>query len=151
MSVGSICHTPVARGGVLTLTAMLASAGIALAAKQVKGAVYTGHWTGASVETISFKVSSNGRRVIDLSVTTPFKCSGGCGGVGRPNQGSARISSQGKFSATLEIPSPGSTSKSEGTDTITGEFHAHGTASGKVTSHFNAGDAGTTTSWIATD
>ena len=49
----------------------------------------------------------------------------------------------------LKIPAPGPGGKSEGTDTVTGVFHAHGKASGTVTSHFNAGGASETRSWTA--
>jgi len=140
-----------ARGAAIAVVATLASAGIALAAKQVKGATYVGHYKGAAqtVEAVSFKVSSNGRKVIDLSVQTPFKCNGGCGGVGTPTGGSARISRRGTFKVKLRIPAPGPGGKSEGTDTVTGTFHAHGKASGTVTSQFNGGSAGETKSWTA--
>ncbi len=150
MSIGSMFPAPVARCGFLALTVALAGASLAFAAKQVTGATYTGHWTGVSTETIFFKVSSNGKKVVDLSVTTPFKCNGGCGGVGSPSGGSAVITRGGTFKATLTIPAPGSTSRSEGTDTVTGTFHAHGTASGKITSHFNGGGGGATRTWTAT-
>ncbi len=140
------------RGAAVAVAATLASAGIALAAKQVKGAAYIGHYKGAvqAVEAVSFKVSPNGHKVIDLSVETPFKCGGGCGGVGSPTGGSTRITGQGTFEVKLKIPAPGPPGKSEGTDTVTGTFHVHGKASGTVTSHFNAGGAGETKSWTAT-
>ncbi len=150
MSVGRMSPTRVARCGLVALTAALGSASLAFAAKPVTGATYTGHWTGVSAETILFKVSSNGGRVVDLSVTTPIKCEGGCGGIGSPNGGSAAITRKGTFKVTLKIPAPGSTNKSEGTDTVTGTFHAHGTASGKITSHFNGGSGGATRNWTAT-
>lgn len=150
MSIGRMFPARVARCGFIALTLVLASASLAFAAKQVKGATYTGHWTGISTETILFKVSSNGKRVVDLSVTTPIKCNGGCGGVGSPIGGSAAITRKGTFKVTLKIPTPGATGKSEGTDTVTGTFHAHGTASGKVTSHFKGGGAGATRTWSAT-
>ena len=74
----------------------------------MKGASYVGHYKGAAVtiEAVSFKVSANGRKVIDLSVETPFKCAGGCGGVGSPTGGSARITRQGTFEVKLRIPAP---------------------------------------------
>ena len=152
MSISNPSRTRASRGAALALAATLASAGIALAAKQVKGATYIGHYKGATqtVEAVVFKVSPNGKKVIDLSVETPFKCSGGCGGVGTPTGGTAKISRKGTFKVTLKIPAPGPAGKSEGTDTVTGTFHAHHTASGTVTSHFNAGGAGLTKSWTAT-
>ncbi len=152
MSITTVVRTRACRGVAIAVAAALASAGIALAAKQVKGASYVGHYKGAAVtiEAVSFKVSANGRKVIDLSVETPFKCGGGCGGVGSPTGGSAPITRQGTFKVKLKIPAPGPPGKSEGTDTVTGTFHAHGRASGTVTSHFNGGSGGVTKSWSAT-
>lgn len=136
-------------GGALASAAVLASSGIALATDAVKGASYSGHYQGRVTDTISFSVSTNGKQVIDLSVTTPFKCNGGCGGVESPIGGSARISGKGKFKATLKLIEPGST-KSDGSDTVTGTFLKHGKAKGTVTSHFDHGGSGETVSWTAT-
>jgi hypothetical protein len=137
------------RGGALAAAAVLTSAGTALASYAIKGASYSGHYKGGVTDAISFNVSANGKQVIGLSVTTPFKCNGGCGGVERPSGGSARISKKGKFQATLKLMSPGST-KSYGSDTVTGTFLKHGKATGTVTSHFNGGSSGETVSWTAT-
>jgi hypothetical protein len=137
------------RGGAFTAAALLASAGIALASNAIKGASYTGSYKVKVSDEISFTVSTNGKRVTDLSVATPFKCSGGCGGVGSPSGGSAPISSAGKFKATLKLIEPGST-KSFGTDTVVGTFLKHGKAKGTVTSHFDADNDGETESWTAT-
>ncbi len=136
------------RCGALAAVAVLASAGIALASSTSKGASYSGSYKGGATEAISFTVSASGKRVMDLSVITPFKCSGGCGGVERPSGGSARIKN-GKFKAALKLMGPGST-KSIGSDTVTGTFLKHGKAIGKVTSHFNSGSSGETVSWTAT-
>ncbi|HTY96874.1 MAG TPA: hypothetical protein VMB91_07515 [Solirubrobacteraceae bacterium] len=131
----------------------LAGAGVALAAKQVKGATYVGHYKGVttevSVQAISFKVSANGKKLTDLSVSTPFKCGGGCGGVGSPSGGTARITREGTFTVKLKIPAPGG--GTEGTDTVTGTFHGHGKASGTVTSHFTHSSSGLTRAWTAVD
>ncbi len=135
------------RGGVLAAAVALASSGIALASNAIKGASYSGSYAGARAGTISFKVSANGKQVLDLSVSTPFKCNGGCGGVSSPSGGSARISS-GKFKVTLKVPGLGS-SKSIGSDTVTGKFLKHSEATGTVTSHFNSGSAGKTVDWSA--
>jgi len=157
MTNRSTFHRRIAGVATLALAAALATAGIALAAKQVKGATYVGHYKGASqvsLEAVYFKVSANGRKVIDLSVRTPVKCNGGCGGIGTPTGGTAKISRQGTFKVKLKIPAPGpgkgSGAKSEGTDTVTGTFHAHGKASGTVTSRFNSGSGGATSYWTAT-
>jgi hypothetical protein len=136
--------------GVLSVMAALMLAGAALAANATPGATYTGHYQGHLIDEISFKVSPNGKKVTDLLVDTPFKCNGGCGGVGRPNAGSANISKSGKFKAVLEIVAPGPGAKAEGTDTVTGTFGKHGQASGTVTSHFNRSSSGETLHWTAT-
>jgi len=135
--------------GALTAAAVLASAGIALGSSAIKGASYSGYYKGMPTDTISFTVSSSGKKVMDLYVSTPFKCSGGCGGVESPSGGSAPISKNGKFEATMKLMEPGST-KSYGSDKVTGTFLKHGTAKGKVTSHFNKGSSGETVSWTAT-
>ena len=133
----------------LLAATVFASAGIALASSAIKGASYSGDYKGGPTDTIWFKVASSGKKVIDLSVTTPLKCNGGCGGVESPSGGSARISNNGKFQATLKVTEPGMT-KSYGSDKVTGSFLNHGKATGKVTSHFNRGSSGETVSWTAT-
>ena len=134
--------------GALLAAIALASPAIVLASGATKGASYVGSYAGARSGTISFKVSANGKQVIDLSVSTPFKCNGGCGGVVSPGGGSASISKQGKFKATLKLTEPGS-SKVFGHDTVSGKFLKNGEATGTVTSHFNAGSAGETVVWSA--
>ncbi|HXW59553.1 MAG TPA: hypothetical protein VEJ23_08770 [Solirubrobacteraceae bacterium] len=135
--------------GAVAVTATITLAAVALASNATPGATYVGHYTGRPTDEITFEVSGNGKKVIDLSVDTPFKCNGGCGGVGSPREGSATISKSGKFKAVLKILEPDSTTKSEGTDTVTGTFYTHGEAKGTVTSHFNKGSAGETVSWTA--
>jgi hypothetical protein len=135
--------------GAIAVTATLALGGVAVASNATAGATYVGRYKGRPTDEITFKVSANGKKVIDLVVDTPFKCNGGCGGVGSPNPGSASISHGGKFKAVLKIIAPGSTTKSEGTDTVTGTFGRHGEAIGTVKSHFNGGGAGETVSWSA--
>lgn len=135
--------------GALAITMMLTLVAGALASKPTAGATYTGHYSGRPTEGITFKVSANGKKVIDLSVATPFKCNGGCGGVGSPNSGSATINKAGKFHAVLNIPGVGPHPKPEGTDTVTGTFGKHGEAKGTVTSHFSHGSGGETVDWTA--
>ncbi len=134
--------------GVFAITVALALAGVALASNATPGATYTGHYVGRPTDEISFKVSANGKKVIDLAVDTPFKCGGGCGGVGSPNAGSASIS-KGKFKTVLKILAPGPGATAEGTDTVTGTFGKHGEARGTVTSHFYRSSSGETVSWTA--
>lgn len=149
MSIRGALGRHLCKSGALAAAAVAASAGVALASHPIKGGSYSGHYTGRVTDTISFSVSANGKQVIDLSVATPFKCNGGCGGVESPSGGTAPISKQGKFKATLKLMEPGS-AKSYGTDTVTGAFLSRGKAMGTVTSHFNAGSAGETVSWTAT-
>ncbi|HTZ63815.1 MAG TPA: hypothetical protein VMB51_06895 [Solirubrobacteraceae bacterium] len=137
------------RAGVVAVAAALTIAGGALASTATPGATYTGHYLGRPTDEISFKVSANGKKLIDLMVDTPFKCNGGCGGVGTPNAGSASIS-KGKFKAVLKIPAPGPGAQAEGTDTVTGTFAKHGQAKGTVASHFYSSSSGETVSWTAT-
>ncbi len=136
------------RGGTVAAAVALATTGIALASA-IKGASYAGTYRGRPTDTISFKVSANGKMVTGLYATTPFKCNGGCGGVESVTGGSARISKKGTFKLTVKLYGPGST-KSFGRDTITGTFLSHGRAKGKVSSHFDGGSAGETVSWTAT-
>jgi hypothetical protein len=149
MNIRHALVRPLRRGGALAAAAVLASAGIAFASDALSGASYTGHLSGEATATISFKVSTNGKRVVDLSAGTPFKCGGGCGGVPSVTNGSARISKSGKFTLTYKLTDPGST-KAFGTDTISGTFHKHGVAKGTTASHFTTGNFGKTVSWTAT-
>ena len=149
MNIRNALHGRLGIGGAPLASAVLASGGVALASNAVKGALYSGHYRGDATVAISFTISASGKQLTHLSVTTPFKCSGGCGGVGSPIGGSARISKEGKFKVTLKLLAPGST-KSVGTDTVTGTFLKHGKAMGTVSSHFNADNAGETVSWTAT-
>lgn len=129
--------------------ATLALSGVALASKATPGATYVGHYKTIPTDEITFKVSANGKKVIDLSLNTPFKCNGGCGGVGSPITGTASISKQGKFKVVLKIIAPGPTAKAEGTDTVAGTFGKHGDAKGTVTSHFYESSSGETVRWTA--
>ncbi len=138
----------VSRGPALVVVTALAWAGIALAATPVKGGSYTGAYKGKVGDSISFTVASNGKKLTGLYVATPFKCSGGCGGVPSGTGGSAKITKKGTFKATIKLTGPGST-KAIGTDTVVGTFLAHGRAKGTVTSHFSAG-SGAKASWTAT-
>jgi len=150
MKVRHLSRRRLACVGALTLGAALVAAGVALASDAVKSGSYIGHYKGGMTEAISFKVSANGKKVTDLSVETPFKCQGGCGGVESPSGGTASISKKGKFKVKLEIKAPGGSTTSVGTDTVVGTFESGGTAKGTVTSHFDAGSAGETVAWTAT-
>jgi hypothetical protein len=87
--------------GVLFALTVIATA--ALAAGQVKGGSYRGGLVPSKEEiVVSFKVSSNGKRVTALTITnTPLYCSGG----GRPTPvhfKNASISGKGTFASTGE-------------------------------------------------
>ena len=138
----------VRRAGVLAAAGVVASAGAALAAHAIAGGSYQS--TGSSIGKISFKVSSNGKKVTDLDVSTPVHCSGGCGGIGSPIGGSARIHKN-KFKVTLHFYFPPGSHSSEGTDTVSGKFLAGGKAKGTISSHFKHGSSSDrTVHWIAT-
>jgi hypothetical protein len=128
---------------------VFASAGMAFASRAIGGASYSGTYQGRPTEGISFKVSANGKRVTNLTVGTPFRCNGGCGGVASGGSGSTRITSDGTFKVTLRLYFPPGSHSSEGTDTVTGKFLASGRAKGTVSSHFTHGSGGETVSWTA--
>jgi hypothetical protein len=138
----------VSKGLLVVAAIALVCAGYALAAAPVKSGSYTGVYKGRAGSTISFKVSSNGKKLTGLYVSTPFKCSGGCGGVPAGTNGSAKITKKGTFKAKINLVGPGAT-KPIGTDTVVGKFLAHGKAKGTVTSHFKGG-SGAKASWTAT-
>ena len=91
---------------VLVGVATLAVAAVATASNAVKGGSYVGSYSDGAPNAISFKVSTNGKKVIDLTPETPIKCQGGCGGIGSGSGGSASISKQGKFKLKLSLVFP---------------------------------------------
>lgn len=137
------------RTGSVTAGVVVAGAGVALASHVLGGASYSGTYAGRPGEGLSFKVSANGKRVTNLTVSTPFHCSGGCGGVASGGPGSARITRTGTFKVTLQLYFPPGTHSSEGTDTVTGTFLAGGRAKGTVSSHFKHSGSGEKVRWTA--
>ena len=136
---------------VVMAVATLAVAAVATASNAVKGGSYVGSYSDGAQDAISFKVSANGKRVIDLTPETPIKCQGGCGGIGSGSGGSASISRQGKFKVKLSLVFPPGSHRSEGTETVTGKFLKHGVATGTVSSHFKAGKSSDqSVKWTAT-
>jgi hypothetical protein len=83
--------------------AMLAAAAVVLAAAPVRGATYKGTFNaGFDTVRLSFKVSSNGKRMTNLRVTdTGLYCTGG-GGVSPVHFKDASISASGTFKSTGE-------------------------------------------------
>src|ERR1700728_3683603 len=123
---------------VLILTAILAvaTAGLALAGKPVKGARYRGaiHWSLNAIDSfpIAFRVSKKGDKVqsFQLANSFPVYCRGG-GFPAIGNGGSGRISKKGTFTAKLPLTDL-TTHKPEGFVIVTGTFAARGSVSGKV-------------------
>lgn len=136
--------------GILGAVATLAVVTAASASNAVKGASYLGSYSDGATHAISFKVSTNGKRVIELDVSTPIKCQGGCGGIGSASPASAPISKNGRFKVKLNLIFPPGSNKSQGTETVTGRFLKHGKATGTVSSHFTAGSIDRTVHWTAT-
>ncbi|GAA1155544.1 hypothetical protein [Nocardioides aquiterrae] len=98
------------------------------------GAAYQGHISGTSPsqDSVTFKVSEDGNRVVDLEIG-PYPTDG-CGSGGDvPDQSSepARIR-HGRFTAHVVFSGePGIVARS----TVTGTFLRHGKEKGKVTTH----------------
>jgi hypothetical protein len=135
---------------VVAVMAALVVAGVATASNATKGGSYVGSYSDGATNAISFKVSANGKQVIDLELSTPIKCQGGCGGIGSASRASARISKNGTFKVKLNLVFPPGSTRSEGTETVTGKFLKHGTATGTVSSHFKGLSTDRTVHWTAT-
>jgi hypothetical protein len=120
--------------------------GVALAAKKpIKGALYSGlihkveRFNGKTYRStlpISFKVSSNGKRVSNFTMSSgyPIYCQGG--GFGALQPASAKITNRGTFKVKLPLffaPAH----QHQGFVIVTGKFGANGKESGKVTTAFS--------------
>lgn len=111
--------------------ALVALAAIALAASPVSGAKYSGHLKLSSADTVTFKVSASGKKVIGVKVMPEIPNHCGSAGGTLPLQVSkpAKIKN-GKFSAVVEETlSNGAVS---GTATVTGKFLSGGKEMGMV-------------------
>jgi hypothetical protein len=109
---------------------LLTLAAVALAAAPVKGAKYAGSLTISKTETVTFKVSPSGKKVINVRVlpVVPNHC--GVGGTPPAQSSVPATIKNGKFKATLnEETSNGGIS---GTATVTGKFLAGGKVKGVV-------------------
>jgi hypothetical protein len=118
------------------LVVVLATAGVAMAANQVKGANYSGTINANGGLAISFKVSSDGKDVVKMKVPQPpLFCSGGGPPPPQKPAKPAPISTAGTFAETLQYVA--STGPKKGsviaTLKVTGTFHAHKKESGKAT------------------
>jgi hypothetical protein len=85
----------------LAVLALLLVAAVAVAAKPVKGGTYAGTLTAAPSETVTFKVSQNGKKVSGLKVSPfePNTC--GAGGPPPPQSSKPAKIRKGKFTATV--------------------------------------------------
>jgi len=136
MSTESRIRNALAVGGALTLAAALSMAGVALATAPKNGSTYTTQ-PGAKVF-VTFKVSANGKQVVNLGAGIAVKCKGGAGGFPSAKPGSGKITNQGTFKVLLKLYPPGPAGKkSSGTDTVTGKFVKGGKATGTVRTYFN--------------
>jgi hypothetical protein len=147
------CSTPRGRRFLasvgLTLVALVALAAVAVAANIVDGATYKGSvGKGPNAQTISFKVSENGKTVSHFKTGVPFgpPCPGG---RGFPISKSAPITSHGTFKVTLPLAQRNNAF--HGTLQLTGTFLAHHIERGKITSHLmNPKKCSTTVSYSTT-
>jgi hypothetical protein len=147
-------RSALAVGGALVVVGAVWTAGAALATAPQKGWTYTTQ-PRAKVF-VTFRVSANGKRVVNLGAGIAVKCKGGAGGFPSARPGSGAITSRGTFTVVLKLYPPGPAGrKSSGTDTVTGRFIAGGKATGTVRTHFNGQNSGSfcrgvTQSWGAT-
>jgi hypothetical protein len=114
----------------LAVAAILATAGIALAARPVKGAKYSGPVDVTAALTLSFKVSGSGKKVTAIKVSPSLPNSCGYGGP-LPTQTSnpAKIK-HGKFTAKVtDTTTNGDVST---TAKITGKFLAKRKEKGRI-------------------
>ena len=121
---------------VATIAAAAASAlaAVAVAAHPLDGATYRGSFTGSASTTLSFKVSANGKRVSGFTMDVPpVGCQGGA--FGNPKPGSAAVTKQGTFTATLTLYFAPRNSVN-GKVVVTGTFASKGREHGTVSSIF---------------
>lgn len=123
-----------ARLGKVAALAALATvvlAAVALAASPVGGAKYSGHLKLSSADTVTFKVSASGKKVIGVKVqpAIPNRCGSSGGTLPLQVSKPAKVKN-GKFSALVEEKlSNGAVS---GTATVTGRFLPGGKETGVV-------------------
>jgi hypothetical protein len=138
MNAKTQLHKLLLRAAAVGGTIALVGTGVALAAKPLKGATYSGAFTGEAYNTISFKVSSNGKKVSGFNIPSPpVGCQGGA--FGSASGGTATVSKKGTFKVTLNIVFAPQ-HKTNGTVLVTGKFGQHGSESGKISSTFTGKD-----------
>jgi hypothetical protein len=114
----------------LGLTAILAIAGMALAASPVKGAKYSGRVKVSATLTVSFKVSGSGKKVTSLKVSPSLPNTCGYGGPLPTDTSKPAKIKHGKF--TAKITEKASSGTVIGTAKVTGKFLAKGKEKGTV-------------------
>lgn len=149
MAISRRIRTRLVTGGVVLAIAVIAAAGLALAAKPKAGWTYT--TSSQAKVSVSFKAAS-AKRLSNFSATEATKCppnSGGFGGVKTFTRSSVRVSRTGTFKVRGSLFF--ATGKKIGTQTVTGRFVDGGKkATGRVVSHFKLGSChGTTASYTA--
>ena len=114
----------------LTAFAVGATLAVAFAAAPVKGAKYSGHLKVSTSETVSFKVSASGKKVVGVKVKPfiPNKC--GSGGTPPPEVSKPAKIKNGKF--TVVIKEELSNGLVSGEATVTGKFLSGGKEKGLV-------------------
>lgn len=126
------------RVSALGLLALLASAGAAAAKSAAeKGWEYTTEEGATTV--LTFKVSSSGKAIEDLSIpNAPAHCQGG--GFGGASGGTAPIKKNGSFKVTLKImsPLPSVPGGVSGTMVVSGKFKKGGSESGSIKALYTA-------------
>ncbi|HEX5309114.1 MAG TPA: hypothetical protein VFW38_08560 [Solirubrobacteraceae bacterium] len=127
-------HVP----SVAVAVALIATTGVALAARPIRGATYSGTIKRAHAgvaDAISFKVSANGKKVSGFTLPNgyPAYCEGG--GFGEAQSASGKVTSKGTFTVKLPIYfAPAH--QHQGFVIVTGSFGKHGKESGKVKTDF---------------
>jgi hypothetical protein len=129
-------HGSLVRAMTIVSMGVLASAGVALAAQPKKGASYSGAFKSLSSDTVSFKVSANGKKVSGFAIPNPpVGCQGGA--FGSASGGTATVSTQGTFKITLNLVFAPE-HRTNGKVVVSGRFGKHGTESGKISSVFTS-------------
>lgn len=126
----------VAAAGIAGLAAAWSLAGVAVAARPIAGATYSGSFIPGNPRTtpVSFKVSTDGKRVGSFAVAIPpVACQGGA--FGNPEAGSAPVSKTGRFTVKLKLYFAPRHS-TNGELVVTGTFLAKGHEQGKISSIF---------------
>lgn len=131
---------------------LLATVGIALAAKPKAKPGYTYSTPSAVSPSVFFKAGTR-TRLIEFSAGLALKCKtktcGGFGGVRSLTRNSVKVSKKGTFKVSGDILTVNN--KKLGTETVTGKFVSATKVTGKVTTHINLGQyKGVTKSYTAT-